>query len=252
MKLPGAARSDNRPRGGGSERHAGGRRRHSVPRRRGGGGSGETRGGGRSLVLWRCRGCGVAPLWCSRGGESHGGSRGRGARRGASGKSLSGACSNVRGGRLVAAFSRHHLHGVRAPLGLEVAEAAPEVGVFAVEGGRPRLQRLHGEGMFFLGHREGAGVRCLTCWIVFVRRRSCEGEAGLQVLGEMEPVRARRVDSMLAQTGWRHPKWAGGPRGPPRGALGDTGASGRRPWERSVPEPEMARTADETIGEDVS
>ena len=80
------------------------------------------------------------------------------------------------------AFSCRHLRGGRGPLGLEVAEAAPEVGVFAVEGGRPRLQRVHDEGMFFLDHREGAGVRCRTCWIVFVRRRSCEGEAGLHVL----------------------------------------------------------------------
>ena len=57
---------------------------------------------------------------------------------------------------------------------------------------------------------------------------------------------------MLSQICERHPKWAVGPRGPPRGALGDTGASGRRPWERSVPEPEIARSADEATGEDVS
>ena len=129
----------------------------------GGGGSGETRRCGRSLVLWRSKGCGVAPLRCSGGGESHGGSRSRGARRGAGGKWLSGACPDVEGKRLTVAFSRHHLRGGRAPLGLEVAEAAPEVGVFAVEGGRTRLQRLRDEGMFFLGHREGAGVRCRTC-----------------------------------------------------------------------------------------
>ena len=148
----------------------------------GGGGSGETRGCGRSLVLWRRRGCGVAPLRCSGGGKRHEGSRSRGARRGAGGKWLSGACPDVGGKLLVMAFSRRHLRGGRAPLGLEVAEAAPEVGVFAVVGGRPRLQRLHDECMFFLGHREGTGVRCRTCWIVFVRRRLCEGEAGLHVL----------------------------------------------------------------------
>ena len=132
-------------------------------------------------MLWRSRGCGVAPLRCSGGGESHGGSRSRGERRGAGRKWLSGAYPDVGGERLVVAFSRVHLRGGRAPLGLEVAEAAPEVGVFAVEGGRPRLQWLHDEGMFFLGHREGAGVRCRKCWIVFVRRRLCEGEADLHV-----------------------------------------------------------------------
>ena len=133
-------------------------------------------------MRWRCRGCGVTPLRCSGSGKSHGGGRGPGARRGAGGKWLSGACPDVRGERLVAAFSRRHNRGVRAPLGLEVAEATPEVGVFAVEGGRPRLQWLHGEGMFFLGHRECTGVRFLTCWIVSVRSRSCESEAGLHVL----------------------------------------------------------------------
>ena len=46
-----------------------------------------------------------------------------------------------------------------------------------------------------------------------------------------------------------HPKWAGGPRGPPRRALGDTGASGRSPWVRSEPKPEIARSADEATGE---
>ena len=162
-RLPGAARSDNRPRGGGGERHAG--RRwwrwgHSVSRRCGGGGGGKTRGCGRSLVLWRRRGCGVAPLRCSGGGESHRGSRSRGARRGAGGRWLSGAWPYVGGERLVLAFSRRHLRGGRAPLGLEVAEATPEVGVGAVEG----------------------GVRCRTCLVVFDRRRSCEGEAGLHIL----------------------------------------------------------------------
>ena len=85
-----------------------------------------------------------------------------------------------------------HLRGGGALLGLDVAEAAPEVGLGGVEGGRARLQRLHDAGVLFLGQREGAGVRCRTCWVACVhrrtcwvacvRRRSCVGEAGLHVL----------------------------------------------------------------------
>ena len=41
------------------------------------------------------------------------------------------------------AFSRRHIRGGGAPLSLDVAEAAPEVSVGGVEGGRSCLQRLH-------------------------------------------------------------------------------------------------------------
>ena len=92
---------------------------------------------------------------------------------------------------MVACGSRH-LHGGGALLGIDVAEAAPEGNVDGVEGGRPRLQRLHDAGMLFLGQREGAGVCCRTCWVACVhrrtswvacvRRRSCVGEAGFHVL----------------------------------------------------------------------
>ena len=68
---------------------------------------------------------------------------------------------------------------------------------------------------------------------------------------EMEPIRTRRVGPMVSQTCWRHPRWAGGPRGLPRRALGGTGESGRRPWVRSVPEPEISRSLDEATGEEV-
>ena len=68
---------------------------------------------------------------------------------------------------------------------------------------------------------------------------------------EMEPIRAWRVDSILSQTCRRHPKWAGGPRGSPRRALGGTGESRRRPWVQSVSEPEIARSVDEATGEEV-
>ena len=43
----------------------------------------------------------------------------------------------------------------------------------------------------------------------------------------------------------------GGPRGSPRRALGDTGASGRSPWVRSEPEPEIARRVDDDTDEGV-
>ena len=62
----------------------------------------------------------------------------------------------------------------------------------------------------------------------------------------IEPVRVRREGSMLSQTSSRHPKWVGGP---PRRALGDTGAVERSPWVRSEPEPEIARSAEEATGE---
>ena len=80
------------------------------------------------------------------------------------------------------AFSRCHFRGCRAPLGLKVAEAAREVSVDSVEGGCSRLERLHDGGVLFFGHREGAGVRCRTCCIIYVRRRAGEGEAGLRIL----------------------------------------------------------------------
>ena len=90
------------------------------------------------------------------------------------------------------AFDSPHLRGGGALLDLDVAEAAPEVGVDGVEGGRPRLQRLHDAGVLFIGQGEGAGVRCRacwvacvhrrTCWVACVHRRSCVGEAGLHVL----------------------------------------------------------------------
>ena len=61
------------------------------------------------------------------------------------------------------AIGSRHLRGGGALLGLDVTEAAPEVGVDGVEGGRPRLQRLHDAGVLFIGQGEGAGVRCHTC-----------------------------------------------------------------------------------------
>ena len=150
------------------------------------------------------------------------------------------------------AFIRCHFRGCRAPLGLEVVEAAREVGVDSVEGGCPRLERLHDGGMFFFGHRKGqasAAVRAVSSTSAAARARVKLTSASWR---EIEPIRARRAGFMLSQTCVRHPKWAGGPRSPPREALGDTGVSRRRPWERSVPEPEMARSADEATGEDVS
>ena len=90
------------------------------------------------------------------------------------------------------AFGSRHFRGGGALLALNVAEAAPEVGVDGVEGGHPRLQRLHDAGVLFIGQREGAGVRRRTCWVACVHRRacwvacvhrrSCVGEAGLDVL----------------------------------------------------------------------
>ena len=94
-----------------------------------------------------------------------------------------------------------------------------------------------------------AAVRAVSSTSAAARARARLASASWR---EIESIRARRAGSMLSQTCVRHPKWAGSPRGPPRGALGDTGASRRRPWERSVPEPEMARSADEDTDEDVS
>ena len=90
------------------------------------------------------------------------------------------------------AFGSRRLRGGGALLGLDVAEAAPEVAVDGVEGGRLRLQWLYYAGVLFIGQGEGAGVRRRTCWVACVyrrtswvacvRRRSCVGEAGLYVL----------------------------------------------------------------------
>ena len=56
---------------------------------------------------------------------------------------------------------------------------------------------------------------------------------------------------MLSQTCWRQLKWVGDPLESPRRALNGIGDSGRSPWVRSEPEPEIVRSVDETTGEEV-
>ena len=50
---------------------------------------------------------------------------------------------------------------------------------------------------------------------------------------------------MLSQTCWRQLKWVGDPPESPRRALNGIGDSGRSPWVRSEPEPEIVRSVDE-------
>ena len=64
--------------------------------------------------------------------------------------------------------------------------------------------------MFLLGHRECTGVRCLTCWLVSVRRRSCESEAGLHVLkgNGANPCSEDRLHAGPAHLRCLQPVWA--------------------------------------------
>ena len=96
------------------------------------------------------------------------------------------------------ALDSRHLRGGGALLGLDVAEATPEVGVDRVEGGCPRLQRLHDAGVLFIGQGEGAAavragspVSAAAC--AWARQASTSWR-------EMEPIRAWIAGSMLSHT----------------------------------------------------
>ena len=57
-------------------------------------------------------------------------------------------------------FGGGHFRGGRELLRHVVTKATREIGVFASERGRSRLQRLENMGVFLLSHGKGAGVRC--------------------------------------------------------------------------------------------
>ena len=75
-----------------------------------------------------------------------------------------------------------HVRGSRALLRHVEAKATREIGVFASERGRSRLQRLENIGVFLLSHGESAGIRCGTSWTLHIRRRAGSLKAGLCIM----------------------------------------------------------------------
>ena len=79
-------------------------------------------------------------------------------------------------------FGGGHVRGSRALLRHVEAKATREIGVFASERGRSRLQRLENIGVFLLSQGESAGIRCGTSWTLHIRRRAGSLQAGLCIM----------------------------------------------------------------------
>ena len=79
-------------------------------------------------------------------------------------------------------FGGGHVRGSRALLRHVEAKATREIGVFASERGRSRLQRLENIGVFLLSHGESAGIRCGTSWTLHSRRRAGSLKADLCIM----------------------------------------------------------------------